>query len=221
ITAVAAPLPPAGDAALRGVPRGRHAAFTAAVTDTAPSVDALLCPQSLAATERAADGVRALRGLLAGPDHAEAGLVLAVAGTRAATDLLGETLLRLLDRPEEWTRLRTDPAQAAAAVRAATPPQGPWHLHPLTALAPLEVAGTRVETGEQVTLVPGPDGTAPAPYARLLIPGARAVAEEALRRLAARFPHLRPDGAPVRARRAPVTRRLVRLPALLGEEETR
>nr|WP_202462551.1 hypothetical protein [Streptomyces sp. SID8374] len=221
ISAVAAPLVAAGYAALLGVAEDRHAEFAAAVTDTAPSVDALLCPQSLAVTGRAAAGVRELRGLLAPSDHAEAGLVLAVAGTRAATDLLGETLLSLLDRPGEWTRLRTDPAHAAAAVRAATPPQGPWHLHPLTALAPLDAAGVPIEAGDHVTLVPGPGDAEPAPYARLLLPGARAVAGEALRLLAARFPHVRPDGAPVRARRAPVTRRLVRLPALLGEEETR
>ncbi|WP_234308063.1 hypothetical protein [Streptomyces sp. NBRC 110035] len=221
ITAVAAPLAATGYAALLGVPEDRHVEFAAAVADTAPAVDALLCPQSLAATERAAAGVRELRRLLAPSGHAEAGLVLAVAGTRAATDLLGETLLRLLDRPGEWPRLRTDPGHVEAAVRAAMPAHGPWHLHPLTALAPLEAAGVRVEAGDQVTLVPDLDGTAPAPYARLLIPAARAVAEEALHRLASRFPHVRPDGAPVRARRAPVTRRLVRLPALLGEEETR
>ncbi|MEE1813634.1 hypothetical protein PUR59_01075 [Streptomyces sp. SP18ES09] len=221
IGAVAAPLVAAGYAALLGVEDDRRAAFAAAVTDTAPCVDALLCPQTLAVTGRAAAGVRALRGLLAPTGDAETRLVLAVAGTRAATDLLGETLLSLLDRPGEWTRLGTDPAHAPSAVRAAVPPQGPWHLHPLTAVAPLEAAGVRVEAGDHVTLVPGPGAAAPAPYARLLLPGARAVAAEALRLLAARFPHLRPDGAPVRARRAPVTRRLVRLPALLGEEETR
>ncbi|MGA5496141.1 hypothetical protein ACPCSP_17430 [Streptomyces cinereoruber] len=221
ITAVAAPLAATGYAALLGVAGDRHARFAAAVADTAPAVDALLCPQSLAATERAGAGIRALRELLAPSEHAEAGLVLAVAGTRAATDLLGETLRHLLDRPDAWSRLRTDPGHAAEAVRAATPAHGPWHLHPLTALAPLEAAGVRVEAGEQVTFVPGPGGTAPAPWTGPLVPAARAVAEEALRLLAARFPRIGPDGAPVRARRAPVTRRLVRLPALLGEEETR
>lgn len=54
-----------------------------------------------------------------------------------------------------------------------------------------------------------------------LLPAARALAEHALVALAARFPLLRPDGEPVRTRRAPLTRRLVRLPARLGEEETR
>ncbi|EGX60540.1 hypothetical protein SZN_07163 [Streptomyces zinciresistens K42] len=221
ITAVAAPLAATGYAALLGVAEDRHAEFAAAVADTAPAVDALLCPQSLAATVRAAAGVRGLRELLASSGHGEAGLVLAVAGTRAATDLLGEALLRLADRPGEWARAGSDPAAAAAAVRAATPTHGPWHLHPLTALTPLEAAGVRIGAGDRVTLVPEPGGTAPAPYARLLLPGARAVAEEALRHLAVRFPHVRSDGAPVRARRAPVTRRLIRVPALLGEEETR
>ncbi|MFI6857122.1 hypothetical protein [Streptomyces sp. NPDC050416] len=212
-------------AALLDVPEERHAAFAADLAAVAPAVDALLCPQTLEVTRRLAAGVRGLRELFAGRDRAEADLVLAVAGARAASDLLGNALRTLLGRPGEWALLRSDPAHAARVVEEALRDRPLWRAYPLVALAPAEVAGTRVETGDAVTVVITGVGGDPAPLpvaaCATVLPAARAQAEQALLALAARFPLLRPDGEPVRVRRAPLTRRLARLPARLGEEETR
>ncbi|MGX1565680.1 hypothetical protein [Streptomyces sp. NPDC055506] len=292
----AEPLIAAGFAVLLDVPEERRAAFAADLAAAAPAVDALLCPQTQDTTRRLAAGVRGLRELFAGRAHAEADLVLAVAGARAAADLLGDALRRLLDRPGEWEPLRSDPAHAARLVEEALRHRPPWRACPLVALAPTEVAGTRIEAGDIVTAIttttavpsgiagaagtsgtagiggtPGvtevggvsgvtgaagvagtievggvsgvtgaagatgttrtadPAGTTGAPTptplpvaaCAALLPAARALAGHALVALAARVPLPRPDGEPVRVRRAPLTRRLVRLPARLGEEETR
>ncbi|GHA30521.1 hypothetical protein [Streptomyces purpurascens] len=313
----AEPLTAAGYAAVLDVPEERRAAFAADLAAAAPAVDALLCPQTLDTTRRLAAGVRGLRELFAGRAQAEADLLLAVAGARAAADLLGDALRRLLDRPREWALLRSDPAHAARLVEEVLHQRPPWRACPLVALATAEVAGTRIEAGDSLTAITtaaavpggpsgiaGPTGTAaadgasrtaggtvppgtagisrtagatvpagaagaagtgaaggvgtaetthtgrvagtggagepgavtvlgeatrtngvptPLPVAACatLLPAARALAEHALVALAARFPLLRPDGEPVRTRRAPLTRRLVRLPARLGEEETR
>ncbi|MET9867297.1 hypothetical protein ABZZ16_14060, partial [Streptomyces sp. NPDC006386] len=138
---------------------------------------------------------------------------------------LGNALHTLLGRPREWAQLRSDPGHAARVVEEAQRDRPLWRAHPLVALAPAEAAGTRIETGDTVTVVTTGTGGGPAPLpvraCAALLPAARAQAEQALPALAARFPLLRPDGDPVRLRRAPLTRRLVRLPARLGEEETR
>ncbi|MFJ8718291.1 hypothetical protein ACIRD9_34825 [Streptomyces violaceus] len=221
----AEPLTAAGYAVVLDVPEERRAAFAADLAAAAPAVDALLCPQTLDTTRRMAAGVRVLRELFAGRAHAEADLVLAVAGARAAADLLGDALRRLLDRPREWALLRSDPAHADRLVEEVLHQRPPWRACPLVVLAQAEVAGTRIEAGDSVTAVSTPAAGAPAPLpvaaCATLLPAARALAGQALVALAARFPLLRPDGEPVHMRRAPLTRRLVRLPARLGEEETR
>lgn len=221
----AEPLTAVAYAVLLDVPEERHAAFAAGLAGTAPAVDALLCPQTLEVTRRLAAGVRGLRELFAGRDRAEADLLLAVAGARAAADLLGNALHMLLDRPHDWALLRSDPAHAARLVEEALRGRPLWRALPLVALAPAEVAGARIETGDTVTVVTTGTGGGPAPLpvpaCAALLPAATALAEQALAALGARFELLRPDGDPVRLRRAPLTRRLVRLPARLGEEETR
>ncbi|MFI6375379.1 hypothetical protein [Streptomyces sp. NPDC050546] len=221
----AEPLTAAGFAALLDVPEERRAAFAADLAAAAPAVDALLCPQTLDTTRRLAAGVRGLRELFAGRAQAEADLVLAVAGARAAADLLGDALRRVLGRPGEWEPLRSDPAHAARLVEEVLHHRPPWRACPLVALSPAEVAGTRIEAGDTVTAVSTTAAGAPAPLpvaaCATLLPAARALAGHALVALAARDPLPRPDGEPVRVRRAPLTRRLVRLPARIGEEETR
>nr|ATJ00774.1 cytochrome P450 like protein [Streptomyces sp. SCSIO 1666] len=221
----AEPLTAAVYATLLDVPREWLPEFTGAVAGAAPAVDALLCPQTQIATERLGTGVRGLRELFGGRDRAEADLVLAVAGARAAADLLGDALRTLLGRPGEWARLRSEPGHAARVVGECLRSRPLWRAHPLVALGPAEVAGTRIAAGDSVTAVTTGTGGGPDPLpvtvCAALLPAAAAQTEHALAALAARFPVLRPDGEPVRARRAPVTRRLVRLPARLGVEETR
>lgn len=221
----AEPLVAAVYADLLDVPDDRHPDFAAHLAATAPAVDALLCPQTQDATERLAAGVRGLRELFDGRDRAEADLVLAVAGARAAADLLGTALHTLLGRPREWARLRAEPAHAARLVDEALRLRPLWRAHPLVALQPAEVAGSRIEAGDTVTAVTTSTGGDPEPLpvaaCAALFPAATAAAAAALTALAARFVLLRPDGEPVRMRRAPLTRRLVRLPARLGVEETR
>ncbi|MFC9745660.1 cytochrome P450 family protein [Streptomyces niveus] len=226
-----APLTASVYAGLLAVPNGRRAEFAAQLGSVAPAVDALLCPQTLTVTRRLATGLPRLREIVAGQGHAEADLILAVAGARAAADLLGNALAVLLERPAAWDRLRAEPVHAAQVVAEVLRLQPPWRAHPLTALAPIEVGGARIEAGESVTAVtaaadrrpahPSASANLAAPYGRLLVEAARAQTERALVALAARFPRVLPDGGPVRARRAPVTRRLVRLSVRLGEEETR
>ncbi|MGW0815748.1 hypothetical protein ACWD00_21195 [Streptomyces viridiviolaceus] len=222
------PLTAAVYAGLLAVPGTRHADFAAGLAGTAPAVDALLCPQTSAVTRRTAAAVRGLKDVLAGRERAEADLVLAVAGGRAAADLLGNALEVLLERPAQWTRLGTEPAHAADVIDEVLRDRSPWRVHPLVALAPVEAGGVRIATGDTVGVVTAGSGgshrdEAPPPGGPcgLLLPAARAQAEQALATLAARFPSMRPDGAAVRMRRAPLTRRLVRLPARLGGEETR
>ncbi|WP_344521801.1 hypothetical protein, partial [Streptomyces rectiviolaceus] len=233
-----APLAAAVYAGLLDVPEERRTEFATDLAAVAPAVDALLCPQTLAVTRRLEAGLLRLRELFGGRPHAEADLILAVAGARAAADLLGNALAALLHRPEEWERLRTEPGYAERVVAEVLRTEPPWRAYPLVALAPIEAAGERIDAGEAVTVVTAvtamtaadrdPAGRAEtesagaaAPYARLLLEAARAQTEQALTALSARFPRVRPADGPVRERRAPVTRRLARLSARLGEEETR
>lgn len=218
------PLTAAVYAALLEVPEERRTEFAASVADVAPAVDALLCPQTLAVTRRVDAGLLRLRGIFGGRRHAEADLLLAVAGTRAAADLLGNALADLLHRPEEWERLSAEPEHAQRAAVDLLRAELPWQVYPLVVVAPIERAGERIAAGENVSVVPTPDrdpADLAAPYGRLFLAAARAQAVWALTTLATRFPRLRPADEPVRERRAPVTRRLARLSARLGEEETR
>lgn len=223
-----APLTAAVYAGLLDVRDEQRAQFAAALSDVSPAVDALLCPQTLAVTRRLESGLLVLRELFNGRRYAEADLILAVAGARAAADLLGNVVAAFLDRPQEWDRLRTDQAHVERSVAAVLRTAPLWQAYPLVALAPVELAGARIEAGENVTAVTGP-GVGPegaveagsagpaSPYERLFLGAARAQAVQAVTSLAARFVRMCPEGGTVRARRAPLTRRQVRLSARLGE----
>ncbi len=202
---------------------------------TGPLADAVLCAQTLAATTAMLDSAAELDRRLDDPGR----LLVATLGVTLSSTLLGNALNRVLEHPAEWDRFGECPGHAAHVVAETLRLDPPVDAYPLVAGADLELAGQTVRAGEQVVLLlagagrdpdryerpeefrPHSGAVAPvpgAPFARLL-PMARAVAVAALTALTGRFARAERTGNAVRAYRAPVTRRLLSLPARLVSRE--
>jgi P450-derived glycosyltransferase activator len=196
--------------------------------------DSLLCPQGIERTERMLEAIADLRELFGGRPL---DLVLAVVGTRIATDLLLEALLELLAFPARWVALRAEPASAAGIVTETLRHNSPVQVQMLEALTDTEVEGQTIPAGSQVAILLGaanrdpevfpdpgrfepgrtvtPDRAALLPRwpGELVLPLAREQAVVALTVLATRLPGLTMSGPALRRLRAPVSRGVLRLPA--------
>ncbi|MGW2396975.1 cytochrome P450 [Kitasatospora sp. NPDC001664] len=134
--------------------------LSAAVELTGGLLDASCYPQNLADTRRIARGVTALRALPA-VGGSEERVLLAAVGVRMATDLVVNTLVRYpeamprQDLEALWARLRAEPGGAARAVAETLRWAGPVQLRTLVAQAPCELAGQRIEPGEEVVILLG------------------------------------------------------------------
>ncbi|MET9682324.1 cytochrome P450 family protein [Streptomyces coeruleorubidus] len=135
----------------------RLAALCAA---TAPVLDTTVCPPRMATVRELITAARELRGLLAGPapedvtaDRFAARMLLAVAGVHLAANLTTRTVSALLDRPDVWTAVREDPELSAAAVRETVRHTPPVRLQKLFAYEDVELAGTLVPAGAEVTVL--------------------------------------------------------------------
>ncbi|MFG1699529.1 P450-derived glycosyltransferase activator [Nonomuraea sp. NPDC049309] len=169
-------------------------------------------------------------------------VLLSTAAVPATAHLIGNAVRALLAEPDAWRELSRDPGLAPAAVAETLRHDPPVQMEARVAAEPAVLAGTRLEPGSHLVLITaaaGRDETRhpepgrfrldrrgePEPLAFAgglhhlpVAPLARAQAEVALRILAETRPELRPSGAPVYRRRAPVVRGPVELPVLgLGE----
>ncbi|THA82888.1 P450-derived glycosyltransferase activator [Streptomyces sp. A0592] len=209
-------------------------------------LDGLLCPQRLDATRRAAAAVGRLRELLAGPEAGpgagpgsgphETAVLLATAGVRTAATLIAGSVLAVVDRPEEWSRVAGDPGHAALVVAEVLRHDPPVRIQPAVALADAEFAGQHVRAGERVVVLVAaanrdpeafdePDrfvtgrpaeALLPALHHRVTLPFARAQAEAVLRTLVAAGPRPRRSAGHLRSRRSPVTGHLLGCPLTTG-----
>lgn len=178
-------------------------------------------------------------------DTEELGVLLAVAGVRVAASLITSAVAALVQHPDWYRPAASNPDWARQVLDETLRHDPPVQLYAMMARSDLRVADQLVPAGSQVVVAIGaanrdPDAfadpdtfdpgrrarpgheplTAP-PLHALAGPLAFTEAEIVLRALAARFPGLRPGSPAARHRRAPVTRRLARLPVSSGCAGTR
>ena len=79
-------------------------------------------------------------------------LLLLLAGFETTVNLIGNTVLALLDRPDQWQAVVEDPSLAAAAVEETLRWDPPVQRTVRTPLADLELAGVAVPKGSMVVL---------------------------------------------------------------------
>ena len=176
VASLASPLPIAVITDLLGVPDADSAAFA---RYGATIGSALAGPQSVAHVARLIEADRQLRRLLSQVfDHhrREPGddivsqlvategdqlapaelyplcLLLLLAGFETTVNLIGNTVLALLDRPDQWRAVVEDPSLAAAAVEETLRWDPPVQRTVRTPLADLELAGVAVPKGSMVVL---------------------------------------------------------------------
>ena len=154
-------------------------------------------------------------------------ILLLIAGNETTTNLLGNLLNVLIDRPDLWQQLRDQPALVDAAVEEALRFDGPVQFLMRTALRPMTYHGQDVAVGENVTVVMAAANRDPSIYDRpsefrldrarnhhhsfgfgvhfcLGAPLARMEARLVMRALLARFDRLeRPANPPGRDERVP------------------
>ena len=179
VASLASPLPIAVITDLLGVPDADSAAFA---RYGATIGSALAGPQSVAHVARLIEADRQLRRLLSQVfDHhrREPGddivsqlvategdqiapaelyplcLLLLLAGFETTVNLIGNTVLALLDRPDQWRAVVEDPSLAAAAVEETLRWDPPVQRTVRTPLADLELAGVAVPQGVDGRALPG------------------------------------------------------------------
>ncbi|MED7930598.1 P450-derived glycosyltransferase activator [Nonomuraea sp. LP-02] len=240
------PVATAATGAFLGIPAAALPRYAELCADAEALQDSLLAAQPLALVRRIEDAVAGLDELFGGagtetPDRAVR-VLLSVAAVPATAHLVGNAVHALLAEPGGWAALSRDPDLAAAAVAETLRYDPPVQAEIRVAAAPVELAGTELAAGSHLVMItaaagrdetrhPEPDRfrldrqaePEPLTFAGGLhhlpvAPLARTQAEAALRILAEARPNLRPSGAPVYRRRAPVVRGPVELPVLgLGE----
>lgn len=161
---------------------------------------------------------------LTGPELlANLGLLL-IAGFETTTNLLGNGLVALLDRPGQLARLRAEPARASGYVEEMLRFDAPVQLTSRYPAVPTELAGTPVPAGHTVLVLLGAANRDPArfpdphsfdpdrpanqplsfgagPHFCLGAALARLEAQVAFPLLLRRFPDIAPAGAPLRCDR--------------------
>ncbi|KOG32368.1 hypothetical protein ADK37_27695 [Streptomyces resistomycificus] len=226
---------------LLAVPPGRRDTFERWCGAASIALDAVLCPPTLPRALALNGAVEGLRDLLAESAGSDDGTIVAgtracVVGVEVTTNLIANTMLALLEDPEQWRLLGARPGSAEAAVEETLRYDPPVRLDNRVAREALDLAGRTVTAGDEVVVHIGaanrdaatlrsPDrfdlrrettgghlsllgGTPLGSVA----PMARNSAAAVLRVLAACLPGLRRTGPVVRRLRAPVTRGIVRFP---------
>ncbi|RJL31588.1 cytochrome P450 family protein [Bailinhaonella thermotolerans] len=242
------PVAAAATGALLGVPGPALPRYAECCAESAALPDSLLAAQPLPLVRRVEAAVAGLDALFGeAPDAPDepgraVRVLLSTTAAPATAHLVGNAVRALLAEPGQWAALCRDPELAGAAVAETLRYDPPVQAEARVAAAPVETAGTELPAGGHLVMItaaagrdparhPDPDrfrldreaGPAPLAFAGGLhhlpaAPVVRAQAEVALRVLAEERPDLRPAGAPVYRRRAPVARGPVELPVLgLGE----
>lgn len=215
--------------------------FSRRMLDAFDSLCALLATARAGkAAEGHRDGPSGLLGSAGTPETAadteSLGVLLAVAGVRMTASLIASAVAALVEYPDCYRKAVGNPGWTRQVLDETLRYDPPVQLHAMVARADLGVAGQQVPAGSQIVVAigaanrdpdafadpdtfdpgrrtgPGREPLIAPPLRDLAGPLARAQAEVVLRALTSRFPGLRPGGPAVRHRRAPVTRRLARLP---------
>lgn len=194
------------------VPPGRREAFGQACRAMAPALDAVLCPPRLPAARGLIDAASLLRSV------APAGIAVAV-GIEVTVNAVASAMLALLDAPDEWRLLCSDPGRAGRVIERTLLLDPPVRMESRVAGCDLDLHGTAISAGSEVAvhveaaqrasgqllpLLRDPPFAAAGPLLRI-------AADAILPALAAR-PALRRAGAVVRRLRAPVTRGIIAFP---------
>lgn len=165
--------------------------------------------------------------------------LLLIAGFETTVNLIGNTVLALLDHPEQWRLLTEEPALAAAAVEETLRYDAPVQRTARVAKTDVTIGSTTVKAGQVVVLLIGGANRDPAAFPEpdrfdltrvttadhlafsagihycLGAPLAKLEATIAIRTLAERFPELQRSG-PVRRRSGTVIRGLQTFPLATG-----
>ena len=189
VAGLASPLPIAVITDLLGVPDANSAAFA---QYGATIGSALAGPQSIAHVARLIEADRQLRRLLSEvfEDRRQSGgedivsqlvakegdqlattelyplcLLLLLAGFETTVNLIGNTVLALLDRPDQWRAVAEEPALAAAAVEETLRWDPPVQRTIRTPTEDLELAGVAVPKGSMVVVYLAGANRDPSAYA--------------------------------------------------------
>jgi hypothetical protein len=195
------------------VPQDKRALFEQLCRALAPALDAVPCPPRLPVARALIDAVDGLRALA--PD----GMLAAMVGIEVTVNVVANSMLALLDQPDEWRLLCADPARARHAVERTLLLDPPVRMECLVAQEDLTLAGQKVTTGSEVVVHIEAAQRGAAQHLSLtggppfgsIAPLVRTSAAAVLRALATR-PTLRRVGIVVRRPRAPVTCGIVRFP---------
>jgi cytochrome P450 len=91
-------------------------------------------------------------------------VLLLLAGHETVTDTIGNGLLALIRHPDQWHRLRADPALVPGAVEELLRYESPFQYMQRVAREDLEIAGTKIARGEWVWLLLGAANRDPAMF---------------------------------------------------------
>jgi len=91
-------------------------------------------------------------------------ILLLIAGNETTTNLLGNLLNVLVDRPDLWSELRNDPARIETAIEETLRFDSPVQFLMREATEDLELHGQRVRKGERVIVVMGSANRDPATH---------------------------------------------------------
>ncbi|WP_268812478.1 cytochrome P450 family protein [Embleya scabrispora] len=223
------------------VPSAERAAFGRWCGSAATALDAVLCPPTLPRARALIDAVEGLRSLSArstGPDEELLAFAMtaSVVGLETTANLLANTMLALLNRPDRWRLVCADPTWAHSAVEETLRLDPPVRLDSRIVNEDLELAGRAITAGSEVVVCLEAAHTDPelhrdpqdfdlrretaadhlslsgGPPFAVVAPLVRASTVAVLRVLAARLPAVRRAGPVVRRLRAPVTQGIVRFP---------
>ncbi|MCC3777135.1 P450-derived glycosyltransferase activator [Streptomyces sp. UNOB3_S3] len=221
-----------------GVPEADHDRFEELLTGCARSLDSRLCPQTLDITRAGLAAAAGLQELLerhlgdGGERSARAALTLAVGVAEPSSVLICNAFETLGSAHGQWDALCRNPESAAAVVEETWWRRPPVRVESRIAREDVELAGVPVPADGHVAILVAAaqrdpaiaparaeDGTVGAPlgllgdaHATSAARTAGAISRAALRVLAREAPDLRPSGAAVRLRRAPVTLGHARFP---------
>jgi P450-derived glycosyltransferase activator len=227
-----------GAADLLGLPPDRHEHFADLCARSTGLLDAMTCPPRLGTARTLTAAISEIRELFTG-DMLAVGVLTTAVGVEVTANLVCNAMAALLDHPEQWKMLCADPGLAPAAIEETLRYAPPVRLRSLFAQEDFELAGQRVEAGQEVVVAveaanrdlsvyADPDrfdiGRQPASVLfeglqiGLIAPMARLQAVAALRAIAAALPEIRRTGSVLRRLRSPVTAGVLQFPVSTAGE---
>ncbi|ASR34875.1 hypothetical protein BAY61_07650 [Prauserella marina] len=237
-------------AEILNIPADERDRFAELASSVGIALDSGLCPPQYKVARALMTSLAELRELLGtqqlfgeqrpstggAEDVLAAGLLLTVAGIEVAVNLICNSVVALLDHPDQWQVLRGDPGLARGTVEETLRFDSPVRLEHRITTKDVEICGEKIPADTQLVVVVGAANRDPAVFAEperfdiirksevdqlslfgglyggFVAPLVRLQAEVAVGALAARFPALRHRERVLRRMRSPVTRGVLRFP---------